>query len=99
MHEVILFHLPPSPRAHSSCYKMSSIRSEFHLAHEVPRTNDPKLVASILESPLRSDAFWIKNSKIVWIFLLSSDAAWLQFLNISLQDMLVCFQNVFFVIW
>lgn len=75
-----------SSSAHS-CYNMSSILSEFHLEHDGPWTNNPELAASMLESisPLRSDAFWIQNTKIVWIFLLSSDASWLQFLNIFLR--------------
>ena len=76
-----------SSLAHSSCYNMTSILSEFHLEHEGPRTNNPELASSVLESisPLRSDAFWIQNTKIVWIFLLSSDAAWLQLVNIFLR--------------
>lgn len=38
---------------------MTSILSEFHLEREGPRTNNPELASSVLESisPLRSDAF------------------------------------------
>lgn len=77
---------------------MSSIHAEFHLGHEVPRTKDPnsRLCFKVTTSKKWCFLNWeFRNSMDVSTFLWYCLAA----LCISLPSMIVCFQNMLFVIW
>lgn len=90
-----------SSLAHS-CYNVSSILSEFHLEHEGPRTKNQSWISRLCVGkhlPSKKRCFLNsehKNSMNISPFLWCCLAAASKYFP---QNMVVCFHNIFFVIW